>query len=397
MHNKKICLLGSTGSIGESTLEVVRQNPERFDVVALSCERSLDSLVKQIEEFHPKAVSVGTGYSKELAALLPPAFSDLEIYEGLDGLNRLAVRDDVDLLVAAIVGAAGLIPIMKAVEKGCDIALANKEPMVLAGELMMAKAAETGSRILPVDSEHNAIFQALAGSRLEDVKYITLTASGGPFRDRPLEQFSEITLQDALKHPNWDMGSKITIDSASMMNKALEVIEARWLFQLPPEQIRVVIHPQSIIHSMVNYKDGSVLAQLGKPDMKIPISYCMGFPERIQSGVDPIDLVEVGQLDFRAPDDERFPTVGLAFRALAVGGGAPAAINGANEALVASFLQERISFTDIFRCLKDVIRLLETSDTVASDLPSYLFKISNVDEAMAADQWGRDFVQNFNW
>jgi len=391
MVNREIgvVILGSTGSIGESTLAVIRENPGRFQVHGLSCESNLEAMVSQILEFSPQAVSVGCGKGEQLRKLLPPGKQDIEILEGLSGNKYLARFPQASVIVAAIVGAAGVEPVMAGIQAKKTIALANKESIVLAGSLLMAEAKKQGVKILPVDSEHNAIFQSLMGNRKEDLAHITLTASGGPFRNTPAEDFSKIEVQDALNHPNWNMGRKITIDSATMMNKCLEIIEAKWLFDLEPTQIKVLVHPQSIIHSMVTYKDGSTISQMGVPDMKTPIANCLGYPERIFSGSDALDLAAVGQLSFEAPDLQRFPTLQMAYDVLEIGEGAPAALNGANEVLVDLFLAEKISFLDIFQSLRRLVEelyvLKEKKDII---------EIKTISDAIQADQWGREFVTN---
>ncbi|MDT8448077.1 MAG: 1-deoxy-D-xylulose-5-phosphate reductoisomerase [bacterium] len=385
-----LLILGSTGSIGTSTLEVVRQNPGRFDVVGLGCGANLDLLLQQIAEFKPQVVAVGEGRGQELAERLPQGTGPV-ILEGLKGQCQLAQFEGGQTLVAAMVGAAGIEPVLAGIEAGKTIALANKETIVLAGELIMARAAAKGVSILPVDSEHNAIYQSLAGSRREDLSHITLTASGGPFRDWPLEDFTKITRTDALNHPNWAMGPKITIDSATMMNKGLEVIEAKWLFDLHPEQIEVVIHPESILHSMVTFKDGSSIGQLGQPDMRVPIAYCLGQGERLPSGVGALKLAQIGQLRFFEPDLRKFGCLSLAFKALKLGGGATAALNGANEELVGLMLAEKIHFTDIARRLGDMMGQL-TQMKSQGKFETPLAPCHSLADALKADAWGRETI-----
>ncbi|MGK0289373.1 MAG: 1-deoxy-D-xylulose-5-phosphate reductoisomerase [bacterium] len=389
-----ITILGSTGSIGESSLDVVRLNSDQFKIIGLTCYNNIQKIADQILEFHPEIVSVAEGKVNQLKEILGSQASTVKIVEGLEGNLEVARYEGASKVIAAIVGAAGLLPVVESIKAKKDIALANKEPLVLAGSLVMELAKKHGVKILPTDSEHNAIYQALAGSRIEDVKFITLTASGGPFRTWNYQDFSKITVKDALKHPNWDMGSKITIDSATMMNKSLEVIEAKWLFDLEPEQIRVVVHPQSIIHSLVTYQDGSTLAQLGLPDMKVPIAYCMGHPARIPSGVGFLDLIQEKELTFEALDQEKFPTVQLAFEVLRLGGGAPAALNGANEELVALFLNEKIQFVQIFKILAQVVeQVKDFSNHSFQSAPLFLKEIKTIADAIDADEWGRKFVQ----
>jgi 1-deoxy-D-xylulose-5-phosphate reductoisomerase len=375
---KKLSILGSTGSIGVSTLEIVAAHPDRFEVVALTAGSNLDLLQQQIARFSPRLVTVMTD---ELAAELSrrlPAAPRPEILAGVPGLIAAATAAEADMVVAAIVGAAGLVPTAAAISAGKDVALANKETLVTAGHLIMAMAADKGVRLYPVDSEHSAVFQSLHGHRDADVRRIILTASGGPFRTWPLERLANVTVADALNHPNWSMGQKITIDSATMMNKGLEVIEARWLFDLPGERIAVNIHPQSIIHSMVEYVDGCVMAQLGVPDMKAPIAYALTFPERIPTGVKPLDLTELSGLTFFQPDLDRFPCLRLAYRALEDGESMPAVLNAANEVAVEAFLGGKIGFTDIPRIIE---RAMD------SHPPR---KLGTIEEVLLVDRWARE-------
>ncbi|MDX2470932.1 MAG: 1-deoxy-D-xylulose-5-phosphate reductoisomerase [SAR324 cluster bacterium] len=390
MTLQKIAILGSTGSIGQSSLDVIRINPELFQVVALGANSSLKALSEQIAEFQPLLVSVGEGKTSELEALLP-AGNKTKILEGMEGLKAVATIVEADQVIAAMVGAIGIEPVLAAIDAKKRIALANKETIVLAGPLVMERARKMGVKIFPVDSEHNAIFQALNGENIKEVDFITLTASGGPFRDLPLAEFENITLAQALKHPNWDMGPKITIDSASLMNKALEVIEAKWLFDLDLEQIKVVVHKESIIHSLVTFKDGSSIAQLGQPDMRVPISYCLAWPKRVQSGVKALDLAKAGTLHFAEPDLERFPTLDLAFRTLKLGGGSTGALSGGNEELVALFLAGKLKFTDIFENLIALVDELEALHQAKQ--PTFPFVLHDVSDALQADQWGRDFIK----
>ena len=308
---KKLTILGSTGSIGVSTLQIVENFPDEYSVVALTAGRNIDLLAEQVIRFRPLLVAVLT---EQLAEQLAERLQghEVEILCGVEGLIRCATCVQSDMVVAAIVGAAGLVPTMAAIKAGKNIALANKETLVTAGSLVMDEVARQGVALIPVDSEHSAVFQSLAGQRSEDVRRIILTASGGPFRQHSLEQLKTVTPADALAHPNWDMGNKISIDSATMMNKGLEVIEACWLFDLPAEQVAVHIHPESIIHSMVEYRDGAVMAQLGVPDMKTPIAYALSWPQRLPLDLEPLDLCRTGQLTFSEPDFERFPCLQLA-------------------------------------------------------------------------------------
>lgn len=352
MKRKGISILGSTGSIGTNTLQVVRSHPERFRVVSMAAGRNIALLKEQIEEFRPVFVSVE---SEDAAAALRNSLSvPVAVEAGLAAAMRAAAFEGVDMTVAAISGASGLLPTIAAVRAGKDIALANKESLVLAGRLVMEEAAKRGVNILPVDSEHSAVFQSLLGHRKEDIKRIILTASGGPFLKTPLPELERMGPEEALKHPKWKMGRKVTIDSSTLVNKGFEVIEARWLFGLPPEKISVVIHPQSIVHSMVEYIDGSVMSQMSAPDMRSPISYALAYPERIASGTEPLDFSRLS-LEFSAPEPERFPCLGLAYEALRTGGTAPAALNAADEVAVGLFLEGRIPFTGISRIIREVL------------------------------------------
>ena len=387
MNPKFIALLGSTGSIGRSTLSLVRQFPDRFKIHSLSCRRSIDKLVDQIKEFSPKQVVVeASDQVTQLRELF--AESELEILSGDQGNCQLVQHPEVDLVVTGIVGSAGLSPCLKALEYGKDLVFGNKESLVLAGELFMQVAHRSGSLILPMDSEHNAIYQSLAGHRREDVISLILTASGGPFRDLPLDDFSAITKKDALQHPNWEMGNKITIDSATMMNKGLEVIEAYWLFGIPLEKIEVVIHRESIVHSLVEYVDGSLIAQLGQPDMRIPLAYCLGYPERLPLKLPRLNLCELGSLHFENPDPVRYPCFALALAALRQGGAAPAVLNGGNEAVVEAFLDEELHFSHIASYLQRLMSLFGRWRQ-KPECPNYLQYINSVDDALAADRWGR--------
>ena len=387
MNPKFIALLGSTGSIGRSTLTLVRQFPDRFKIHSLSCRRSIDKLVDQIKEFSPKQVVVeASDQVTQLRELF--AESELEILSGDQGNCQLVQHPEVDLVVTGIVGSAGLSPCLKALEYGKDLVFGNKESLVLAGELFMQVAHRSGSLILPMDSEHNAIYQSLAGHRREDVISLILTASGGPFRDLPLDDFSAITKKDALQHPNWEMGNKITIDSATMMNKGLEVIEAHWLFGIPLEKIEVVIHRESIVHSLVEYVDGSLIAQLGQPDMRIPLAYCLGYPERLPLKLPRLNLCELGSLHFENPDPVRYPCFALALAALRQGGAAPAVLNGGNEAVVEAFLDEELRFSHIASYLQRLMSLFGRWRQ-KPECPNYLQYINSVDDALAADRWGR--------
>ncbi|HWP59370.1 MAG TPA: 1-deoxy-D-xylulose-5-phosphate reductoisomerase [Candidatus Acidoferrales bacterium] len=343
---KTIAVLGSTGSIGVNTLDLVERFPDLFRVGGLVAGHNIRRLAAQIRKFAPQWASIR---DKENVAALKRLLgrSKTEILWGEEGAVRVATAPDIDLVVAAIVGAAGLVPTLEAVRAKKDVALANKEALVMAGEIFMREAKTHGVRLLPVDSEHSAIFQCLQGSRREEVDRIVLTASGGPFLHTPLARLKDVTIQQALKHPNWRMGPKITVDSATMMNKGLEVVEARWLFDLSPSQTEVLIHPESIVHSMVRYRDGSVIAQLGIPDMRIPIAYALSCPERLHVNLRPLDLSRQRRLTFLPVEKRRYPALELAYRALGVGEGMPAVLNAANEVAVGAFLGKRIGFRAI--------------------------------------------------
>lgn len=380
---KKLSVLGSTGSIGVSTLTIVEQFPERFQVVALAAGKNLVKLKEQILQFRPSLVSVANAAdAKDLRAQLPDFRG--EILCGVEGVLAVATHADAEMVMAALVGAAGLAPTLAAIRAKKTIALANKEALVISGELMTREAKKYGVQILPVDSEHNAIFQALHGHRRDQVKRIILTASGGPFLHRPIEELAAVRIEEALKHPTWKMGNKITIDSATLMNKGLEVIEARWLFDLPPEQVAVIIHPQSIVHSMVEYIDGSVLAQLGIPDMTIPISYILAYPERLAlTHLPSLDLAAAQQLTFFPPDVSKFPCLQLAYDALAHGETYPTVLNATNEIAVESFLAGQMQFTDI-PALN--MRVLEAH----SSQP-----VKDLDGLLATDEWARAQARAF--
>ncbi len=373
---KSLSILGSTGSIGLSTLDVIRQHPGRFRVTGLAEGHDVDQLARQIREFGPGIVSVRDEASaRRLEDLLGP--EKPEIRWGIDGAAAVGAAEGADMVVSAIVGAAGLKPTVSAIRAGKDIALANKETLVVAGALVMNLVREHGVTLLPVDSEHSAVFQSLSGHRNEDIRRIVLTASGGPFRNTPAEELKAVGPEQALKHPQWDMGAKITIDSATLMNKGLEVIEAHWLFNMPADRIGVVVHPQSIIHSMVEYIDGCVMAQLGAPDMRAPIAYAIAWPERCESGIKTLDLTEIGSLTFEEPDTKRFPALRLAFEALKAGRTCPAVLNAANEIAVAAFLENRIGFTDIPALVDRTLQAHEP------------FTPSSLEEYLEADAWAR--------
>jgi 1-deoxy-D-xylulose-5-phosphate reductoisomerase len=353
---KAISILGSTGSVGVTTLDVVSRFSDRFRVAAMAAGSNLDLLAEQVKKFHPELVSVAT---PELARELAPRIKNerATIVHGLEGAVAVATHHDAQLVMSALVGAMGLQPTLAAIKAGKDIAFANKEVLVIAGELITAAVREHAVRLLPVDSEHNAIFQCLEGRGRASLRRIILTASGGPFRELPADNFASITIEQALKHPTWKMGSKITIDSATLMNKGLEVIEARWLFDLSATEVSVVIHPQSVIHSMVEMIDGSVIAEMAIPDMAIPVAYALAYPDRLaMTHLKPLSLAENSRLTFEEPDLSRFPCLGLAYDALAAGHTMPACLNAANEELVAGFLAGRVRFVDIPRHIETVMR-----------------------------------------
>jgi len=376
---KQITVLGSTGSVGEQTLAVVAQFPERFRIVALAAGRNIEKLSAQVMRFQPALVSVADAACAEgLRARIQG--TPTRVVTGDEGLLAVATHS-ADLVVAALVGAVGLEPTLAAIRAGRNIALANKEVMVMAGALVLREIRARGVELLPVDSEHSAIFQALAGQRRQDVARLLLTASGGPFRTWPAERIAQATVADALKHPNWSMGPKITVDSATLMNKGLEVIEARWLFDLPPEQIDIVVHPQSIVHSLVEFIDGSILAQLGIPDMRVPIAVALAHPERLPLGLARLDLPKAEKLEFEAPDRRRFPSLELPYAALRGDETAPAVLNAANEVAVAAFLEGAIPFPEIVATNAAVLEAhLAHSGTAA---------VRDLADVRAADGWAR--------
>ena len=373
---KGIAILGSTGSIGQNTLDVVARHPDRYAVVALSANNDVQGILAQCRRFHPQLVAMADVASAEaLRKLLAAEDLKIDVMAGPAGLDAVATHPDATDLMAAIVGAAGVLPTLAAVRKGSRVLLANKEALVVSGALFMAAARASGAQILPIDSEHNAVFQCLPpgfaqGLSEVGVERILLTASGGPFRQRPLAELHQVTPEQACAHPNWDMGRKISVDSATMMNKGLEVIEARWLFDARPHQIQVVVHPQSVIHSMVQYVDGSVLAQLGNPDMRTPIAHALAWPERHESGVAALDLFDIARLDFEPPDMQRFPCLRLAFEAVAAGGTAPAVLNAANEVAVARFLAGGLGFTEIAEVVERTLAAFDHG--AANDLDELL-------------------------
>lgn len=381
---RHLTILGSTGTIGVNTLDVVARHPDQFHVVALTANNNSRKMLEQCRRFQPRyAVMLEAASAEWLQAEIRVAGFATEVLSGVESLERVASLPDVDTVMAAIVGAAGIRPTFAAAGAGKHVLLANKETLVMAGRIFMDVVKQNHATLLPIDSEHNAILQSLPqnfSGNLDavGVRRILLTASGGPFRQLSLNSLEEVTPGQACAHPNWVMGRKISVDSATMMNKGLEVIEAHWLFDAAPEQIQVVIHPQSIIHSMVEYVDGSVLAQLGNPDMRTPIAHALGFPGRIEAGVTPLDMFKVGRLDFEAPDSKRFPCLGLAYQALAAGGSAPAILNAANEIAVESFLKCRMPFTAIPAMIEEIMQTVSHKD------------ISTLKDVLAADSLARE-------
>jgi 1-deoxy-D-xylulose-5-phosphate reductoisomerase len=362
-RRKGIAILGSTGSIGRSTLEVIDRHPERFQVVALAGGSNVARLAEQVLQFRPLLVSAATEQGVADLRRAVKGKVHVDVLCGAEGLGAVATYSEAQMVVSSLVGAVGLVPTLAAIKAGKDIALANKEVLVMAGRVVMQQARANGVHILPVDSEHSAVFQSLEGHRKGDVRRIILTASGGAFLELPRERLEQVTPNEALTHPNWKMGKKITVDSASLMNKGLEVIEARWLFDVPPSKIDVLIHPQSIVHSMVEYIDGSVIAQFGVPDMQTPISYALAYPERLKTGLPYLNLCESGPLTFLEPDREQFPALELAYEALRQGGAMPAVLNGANEEAVGAFLRGEIRFTRIVDTVREVMNRFQTGTT----------------------------------
>ncbi|MFA7291619.1 MAG: 1-deoxy-D-xylulose-5-phosphate reductoisomerase [Rhodocyclaceae bacterium] len=393
MSLQNLTILGCTGSIGVSTLDVIRRHPGRYRVVALCAHRQADLLFEQCREFSPRFAVLGDAAEAEsLQARLRAVGISTEVRSGVGALEQMAALPDVDAVMAAIVGAAGLRPTLAAAKAGKKILLANKEALVMAGPVFMRAVRENGATLLPIDSEHNAIFQSLPDDFSSDaskpllargVRRLLLTASGGPFRSHTTAQLQAVTPEQAIAHPNWVMGRKISVDSASMMNKGLEVIEAHWLFGVAADKIDVVIHPQSVIHSMVEYVDGSVIAQLGNPDMRTPIAHALAYPERIESGVGSLDLFQIARLDFEAPDLQRFPCLALAFRALRAGGSAPACLNAANEIAVQAFLDGNLAFTGIPQLISAALDALPAAE------------LNSLVDVLAADAAAREFALSY--
>ena len=379
---KKIAILGSTGSIGTQTLDVVRNNRDKFEVVAISANKSIDLLLEQIIEFNPKYVAV---YDEDSAIKLKemiPQDVEIKVLSKMEGLVKISTLEEVDIVLTAVVGMIGLVPTMEAIKSKKTIALANKETLVMAGELVMKEARKNNVDILPVDSEHSAIFQCLNGEKKKNVEKIILTASGGPFRGKSKEELKGVTKNEALKHPNWDMGRKISIDSSTLMNKGLEVIEAKWLFDVEAEDIDVIVHPQSIIHSMVQFEDSSVISQMGCPDMKLPILYALTHPDRIETDFERLDLGKIGTLTFEEPDMDTFPCLKLAYEALKLGGTYPAALNSANEVLVNEFLNDKIGFYDIPYYIERTLKEHKNREN------------ATLEEILEVDRETREFLKN---
>ncbi len=375
---KTLSLLGSTGSIGCNVLDVVRSFPELYKVTALAAGKNIEKLHQQVLEFEPELISVADRESADQLTLeLPPRYKKLVVY-GTEGSQKVAAIDSAEMTISAIVGAAGLLPTLAAIDAGKDIGLANKETLVMAGKLVMDRCQEKGVKLLPVDSEHSAIFQALDAGHRDDVAKIILTASGGPFLTKSLDDLHSVTPDQALAHPNWDMGRKISIDSASLMNKGLEVIEAKWLFDVSVDEIQVVVHPQSIVHSLVEFQDGSVIAQLGIPDMRIPIAFALSYPRRLPMTLPGLNLAQCSNLQFVDPDYKRFPALPLAFTAIRAGGVLPAVLNAANEIAVDAFLDEKIPFLDIAATVATVMKRVQDGSE------------DKLDDILAADRLARE-------
>jgi len=377
---KRITILGSTGSIGRSTLDVISRNSSQFKAVALVAGKNVDLLEEQIRAFRPDVAAVA---DERTAEDLSRRVSGVRILFGPDGVNQAAAYESADLVISAIVGSAGLLPTITAVRAGKDIGLANKEALVMAGSIVMQEAKRSGIRIIPVDSEHSAVYQCLEGRKKEEIKRIVLTASGGPFVNRGKHELAGITAEDALKHPNWSMGRKISIDSATLMNKGLEVIEACWLFDVEPDRVDVLIHPQSIVHSMVEFRDRTFLAQMSMPDMRAPIAYALSWPERLDTPIHGLELDRIGNLTFKKPDHDCFPCLSYAYEAIRAGGTVPAVLNAANEVAVHAFLDKRIGFNDIPAVIRRTVR--EHTTKTFPTLP----------DVLNADEWARETTEAY--
>ena len=378
---KRISILGSTGSIGTQTLDVVRKNKDKFEVVAISANSSINLLLEQITEFKPKYVAVYDEDSAKALKNMIPSDIDIKVLSGMEGLVQISSLDEIDVLLTAIVGMIGLVPTLEAIKKGKTIALANKETLVTAGQLVMEEAKKRNVDILPVDSEHSAIFQCLNGENNKEIDSIILTASGGPFRGKSKQELEHVTKNESLKHPNWSMGRKISIDSSTLMNKGLEVIEAKWLFNVEPDKIDVVVHPQSIIHSMVQFVDSSIIAQMGCPDMKLPIQYALTYPNRLLNDFERLDFSKLSSLTFEKPDLNTFPCLKLAYDSLKMGGTYCAVLNAANEVLVNEFLEDKIKFYDIPKYIE---KTLEAHKSIEKP---------TLEEILHIDNWSREFVK----
>jgi 1-deoxy-D-xylulose-5-phosphate reductoisomerase len=380
---KRLAIVGSTGSIGQNTLRVVEHLADRFRVFALAANSTVDVLAEQTAAFHPSVVGITdkTRVDAFRSCCRQKGVPVPEVVTGEQGLRQIASASEVDIVVAAAVGAAGLAPTYSAVASGKTVTLANKEAMVMAGELLRSKVKETQATIIPIDSEHSAIDQCLRSGRMHEVKRLILTASGGPFRQTPAEQFPEISPEQALNHPVWKMGKRITIDSATLMNKGLEVIEARWLFDLPPEKIDIMVHPQSVVHSMVEFVDGSIVAQLGTADMRIPIQYALTYPERLPSLVAGLDWTTVSRLEFMPTDRQKFPCISLAYQAMRAGGTMPAVLNAADEIAVSAFLDRKITFPDIPKLIEKTVNAHQNT---AAD---------SIESIVEADRWAREYFR----
>lgn len=376
---KRICLLGSTGSIGQQAIEVIREHRDKFELVAIAVMKNIDILEEQIHEFKPKVAVV---YDSAFAKILKDRITtDTIILTGMEGLITAATHEEVDIVLNSVVGSVGLQPTISAIRSKKDIALANKETLVVAGSLVMEEVRKNNVRMIPVDSEHSAIFQCLQGESQENLSKILLTASGGPFREWEKDQIAKASYRAALKHPNWSMGKKITIDSATLMNKGLEVIEAKWLFEIEVDKIEVVVHPQSIIHSMIELKDYSIIAQLGMPDMKLPIQYALTYPKRLAGNLPRLSFRELRELNFYVPDTDKFPCLKLAYDAIGIGGTMPCVINGANEVLVQYYLEDRIGFYDISKYIEKAM------------LKHQAFEYTTIEELLEVDEWVRDWIR----
>jgi len=371
---KRLSILGSTGSIGKSTVEVINGHSDKFKVIGLAANNNIQLLKHQIQALRPEVVAVFDSNAAEALRKMDPG---VEILAGEEGLVRVATLKDADMVVSAIVGSAGLVPTYEAIRSGKDIALATKEALVMAGSIIISEASERGVRILPVDSEHSAVFQCLNGRDMNEVEMVVLTASGGPFLRREISELDSVAPEEALRHPTWNMGKKISVDSATLMNKGLEVIEACWLFNLPPEKVEVIIHPQSIVHSMVKFIDGSMIAHMSAPDMKGPISYALSYPGRFSDVVPMLNLAEVKELSFEEPDPLRYPTLSMTYQALRTGGTMPCVLNASNEVAVAAFLDRKISFTSI-------------ADVVSATMAEHeVFNAVTIDETITASNWAK--------